>query len=428
MKLSIRLIVFIFLFIVGCVRMPTKERSEAMRRSSSTPQVADDLGFESLQKGIKDNIEFIKGSPRIPDQLTFGETKIEKQKYIEALSYLISNSADMKSLQKNIVNYFDFYEVYGRDNWSEILVTSYYSPLIKGSVKKTKEFSQPIYSAPEDMVFIDVEAYMTDFPDWKYFKEKVLEQKSSKTLIRGRVVKDDKKQSKIVPYYKREHIDGEKPIYDKSKIIAYVDPIKAFFLQIQGSGIIEFKNGKRITVGYAAQNGHAYVAIGKLLLHKIPKEKMSMQKIEEYLRTLPAAEIQTILNQNPSYVFFQKLEGKPLAYLGTEVVDGRTVATDNGLFPKGTLAFLQFEKPIFENSKSTEPIKWVQASRFVLDQDTGGAIRGPGRLDLYAGDGQQAEQFAGVMKNPARLYYLVPKSDFLSFLDKKNEQANANSY
>ena len=103
--------------------------------------------------------------------------------------------------------------------------------------------------------------------------------------------------------------------------------------------------------------------------------------------------------------------------MGTEVVDGRTVATDNGLFPKGSLAFLEFEKPIFENSKSTEPIEWKKSARFVLDQDTGGAIRGPGRLDLYAGGGSEAAQFAGVMKNPARLFYLVPKPDFLKKLN-----------
>lgn len=409
------ILVVIFLF-YGCARAPLKDRSNAMRKSSKNLQISDDLQFESLRRGIELNIEFIKDSSRVSSEIVFGRTKVTKKNYIAALRFLIDNSSDWNSFQDHIAQKFEFYEVYGNEDWAQIKATSYYTPLLKGSIKKTKEHSQPLYLTPEDMIFIDVDAYVEAFPRWKIFKEQVLEQKSSRALVRGRLLIDKNQKSRVIPYYKREEIDAEKPIFPKEQIIVYVDPIESFFLQIQGSGIIELTDGTKYTVGYANQNGHPYVAIGSLLLDKIPKERMSLQTISAYLRSLPKREAQKIMNSNPSYVFFQKMETMPQSFLGTEVVDGRTVATDAGLFPKGTLAYLEFEKPVFDHPKSTEPREWTKASRFVLDQDTGGAIRGPGRLDLYAGSGAEAEQFAGVMKNPARLFYLVPRAEFLNTL------------
>jgi membrane-bound lytic murein transglycosylase A len=115
-------------------------------------------------------------------------------------------------------------------------------------------------------------------------------------------------------------------------------------------------------------------------------------------------------------VFFRPLERHGVTALGTEVVAGRTIATDTSFFPKGALAFLQFEKPVFNSPGDTEPASWLPTSRFVLDQDTGGAIRGPHRVDLFWGRGPEAKQAAGVMKNKGRLVYFVPKPEFLQRL------------
>ncbi len=408
--------ILVLLLIWGCARAPVKDRSEAMRKTSSAPVVSDDLEFEGLIQGIQANADFLEKSQR--GDLIFGQQRIDKKKYISALRYLCKNTADKESFYKSVNENFDFYEVYGLDSWSEIKATSYYSPLLKGSKKKTKKMWQPLYSTPKDILVIDVDEFVDSFPKWKVFKEQILEQRSSRSLIKARLVEEKSRPSRIVPYFKREDID-EKEVFKKQKdlVIAYVDPVDSFFLQIQGSGIIEMEDGSRFTVGYANQNGHPYVAIGSLLLDKIPKEKMSMQSLQTYLRSLSKKEMQKVLNKNPSYVFFQKIDSKPIAFLGTEVVDGRTVATDNSLFPKGALAFLEFEKPVFDSPQAVEPVEWKKSARFVLDQDTGGAIRGPGRLDLYAGGGPAAEQFAGVMKNPARLFYLVPKPELLKKLD-----------
>lgn len=402
----------LILFVYGCVRAPIKDRSEAMRPASKIPQLADDLGFESLRDGLRANIDYIRTSPRAPAEYVFGPAKVRKAQYVAALELLLEKSVDLKSFQENTLRYFDYYEVYGIEEWGQIKATSYYAPVLEGSPKPTKELSQPLYFTPADMLSIDIDAFAEAFPKWRIFKEQVMEQRSSRAVARARMTKD----KKIVPYFDREEIDSKNSIADKKTVIVYVDPIKAFFLQIQGSGTVVMPDGSEFRVGYASQNGFPYVAIGNVLLDKIPKEKMSMQNIQSYLRTLSKKEMQKILNQNPSYVFFQKLSGKPITYLGTETVDGRTVATDQSFFPKGSLAFLEFEKPVFESPESVDPVSWTKSSRFVLDQDTGGAIRGPGRLDLFAGGGSEAEQFSGVMKNPGRLYYLVPKPELVKNL------------
>jgi len=198
--------------------------------------------------------------------------------------------------------------------------------------------------------------------------------------------------------------------------LAWVDPIDAFFLEIQGSGVVKFPNGKELRLGYAAQNGHPYVPIGKHLIGVIPKEKITLRAIEDHLRSLPPEESRKIMNLNPSYVFFRKLQGAGLTYFGTEVSAGRTIATDQAFFPKGALAYLEFEKPNFSSAVDAEPVSWTKTARFVFDQDTGGAIRGPHRVDLFWGKGSDAKQAAGVMKGKGRLVYMVPRPDFLSRL------------
>lgn len=412
-----KILALIILLFAGCARMPVTERSQAMRKAEQPPEIYDDLKFDSLINGLQANIDFVKKSTRMGTEVTFGPTKVNKKIYLSSLQELATNAKNIEEFKVLVAKNFDFYEVYGNEDWSKIKTTSYYSPLLKASKTKTKKLYQPLYKTPAEMISIDIDAYAEDFPKWKTFKENVLEQRSSKTLARGRIVTDQNGSVRIVPYYKRADIDEKNVIDSKKYALAYVDPVKAFFLQIQGSGILEFEDGKQMTVGYASQNGHPYVAIGSKLLDRIPKEKMSMQNIEAYLYTLNKKDMQNILNLNPSYVFFQEMKSRPQSYLGTDVVDGRTVATDQSLFPKGTLAFLKFEKPVFENLNNHEPIGWQPSARFVFDQDTGGAIRGPGRLDLYAGSGDEAEQFAGVLKNPAQLYYLVPKAEYIKALE-----------
>jgi membrane-bound lytic murein transglycosylase A len=178
--------------------------------------------------------------------------------------------------------------------------------------------------------------------------------------------------------------------------------VDAFFVEIQGSGIVRFPDGTSRVVTYAGKNGHRYEAIGAELLRRgaLTKEAMSMQAIRAWLAANPA-ERQALLARNPSYVFFRFADA-PIGALGVPVTADRTIAADARVFPKGALAFLETERPVDAQGTAMRPF-----SRFVLDQDAGGAIRTSARVDLYLGSGAYAENAAGRMRQPGRLWYLL---------------------
>lgn len=412
-------VILLSLFI-GCARAPLKSEIDSMRKSEKPQHIYDDLELSLLLPALEKNVDSLKKSSS--KQLRFGPTLIEKDLYIKVLETAIEtlkNNGSLENFYSFIDNNFDFYEVYGASKWGEVLVTSYYTPIIEASLKKNSKFSQPIYRAPPDLVIIDLKSFLQTFP---HLSKKISEN-SEKLQVRGRIIQNGSNSTSLVtPFYNREEIDFQKSLTGKGLEIAWVDPIDAFFLQIQGSGTLRFEDGTFIRVGYAEQNGHPYTPIGKFLFEAIPREKMSLQRIENYLRSLPKEKQEELLIQNQSYIFFQVLPQKPLTSLGSEVTAGRTMAADQKIFPKGALAFLEFEKPNFENSSDLDPIRWINTSRFVIDQDSGGAIRGPGHIDLFWGEGQEAGQNAGVMKHLGHLYYLVPNELFLSQI-KNTERA-----
>ncbi|MDD4974581.1 MAG: MltA domain-containing protein [Bacteriovorax sp.] len=386
-----RYLLCLFLFLTGCARAPLKRVEDAMRPVKSAPKFSDSLSRESFFIALKKHINVMKMSKQVADPMVFGDRKIEKIKYISALLKILEHESDWTDW---IGQNFDFYEVYGRSTWGEVMSTGYYEPQVHGSHQKSLEFSRALYATPNDLVTINL----------KYFANKIPKGEVPGTL-QGRI-----ENKTIVPYFTRKEIDTDAKLKDQNLELAWLDPIDAFFIQIQGSGVVEFENGEKIRLGYDNQNGHAYAALGKSLKNIIPPEKMSMQKIKAYLKTLPADELQKILNINPSYVFFKKIESDALTYAGMEVSEGRTIATDLNFFPKGALAFLDIEEPQFATLSDIEPTTWLKLPRFVLDEDIGGAIRGGGRVDLYFGKGDTAAQKAGVMKQKGRLYYLVPRN------------------
>jgi membrane-bound lytic murein transglycosylase A len=196
---------------------------------------------------------------------------------------------------------------------------------------------------------------------------------------------------------------------DKNLEIAWArDPIDVFFLHIQGSGILRFENGEYIRVNYNGQNGRPYLSVGRMLIEqgKISSEGMSMAAIRKYLEEHPE-ELTRILYANPSYVFFRKAEAGSHGSIGVRLTAGRSVATDARLFPKGALVFLESKKPLLDGKGNIG--LWKSYTRFGLNQDTGGAIRGPGRVDVFWGGGTFAQAAAGYTKQSGKLYFLVLK-------------------
>lgn len=183
------------------------------------------------------------------------------------------------------------------------------------------------------------------------------------------------------------------------------DPVDAFFLQVQGSGIVTLKEGGMMRVGYGGNNGHAFVAIGKLMIEEglIEKSSASMQSIRAWLRANPAR-AQELMNRNPRFIFFREVKEGPVGAMGVVLTAGRSLAVDPAFVPLGAPLWLDTTWPVDHgNIRRGDPLR-----RLMLAQDTGSAIKGPVRGDFFWGSGEEALQFAGAMKNPGRWFLLLP--------------------
>ena len=235
----------------------------------------------------------------------------------------------------------------------------------------------------------------------------------SRKKISAQIVFGENGQQQVVPLPSREEIDYKKALRQKKLEIAYADPIDVFFLHIQGSGVLQLNNNKEIRLGYAAQNGMKYEPIGKYMTDFIPPEEMSMQSIENTLRKYGPNYMKEIFIKNPSYVFFKKLPGRSQTTLGTEVTDLRTIAVDRSYFPLGLLAHLSYPSPT-KNPEDLKKLDLIENQHFTITQDTGGAIKGPGRADLFWGKGDKAKYYAGKMRHPAKMILFTPNTKLLA--------------
>ncbi len=264
------------------------------------------------------------------------------------------------------------------------LVTGYYEPILRGSWKKTKRFYVPLYKKPKDLISVNLGKFMPEL--------------ATKT-IQGRI-----ENQILVPYWTREQIYNGM-LVNKGLDLLWVDSlVDAFFLQIQGSGVVLLPSGERVRVGYAGKNGQPYFAIGRDLIKSgvLSKERVSMETIKDWLAKNPKKGLE-LMKKNKSFVFFRLLKGAgPLGAQGVELTPGRSVAVDRDFIPLGVPIWLDTTHPL----KDEKPLR-----RLVVAQDTGGAIRGPTRADFFWGAGYQAGKNAGFMKSFGTMHVLLPKFD-----------------
>jgi membrane-bound lytic murein transglycosylase A len=269
--------------------------------------------------------------------------------------------------ERRVKESFDFFKAAGRGEKRSVLFTGYYEPILEGSFVKKTQYRHPIYEVPGDMVVANLGKFKTKFRGER---------------IGGRVVGRE-----VVPYYNRKEIDGDGVLANRGLEIAWLaDPVDVFFLHIQGSGLVRLADGGFMQVSYAESNGRPYRGIGRLLLDqgKVTEKDLSLGGIKKYLRDNPG-EMAAILNHNESYVFYRIVEEGPVGSIGVPLTGGRSIATDLELFPRGALSFIRLRKPLLDENKRIT--SWVGFSRFVLNQDAGGVIKGPGRADVFCGRG-----------------------------------------
>ena len=264
------------------------------------------------------------------------------------------------------------------------LITGYYEPLLNGSWARSERYRYPIYRAPDDLLSIDLGSV---YPE-----------------LRGKRLRGRLEGRRVVPYYSRAEIENGKARLAGNELLWVDDPVALFLLHVQGSGRVRMESGDVVAVGYAQQNGHPYTSIGRTLIQQagFAPDQIDLPTIRAWLEQHPD-EAQSLMNTNASYVFFTLRDSKlpgPLGSLGVPLLAQRAIAVDPSYIPLGTPVWLDTELP-----GDGSPFR-----RLVFAQDTGGAIKGPLRADLFFGSGAAAEDTAGRMKQEGRLYVLQPVS------------------
>lgn len=299
-----------------------------------------------------------------------------------ALSRLSAQS-DAHTVRTVLEQHFQPWRVRNPDASVSGLITGYYEPLIQGSRQPKGPQSVPIYGPPSDMVVVDLGE---QYPEIQSMR------------LRGRI-----EGNRVIPYWTRAQIDtlGYRL---PAPVLAWADdPIEFFFLQIQGSGRVALPDGTMMRIGYADQNGHPYRSIGRWLIDQgeIKAHEASMQGIQAWARAHPQR-LRTLLNYNPSYVFFRELppsDAGPIGALGVPLTTERSIAIDPSVIPLGAPVYLSTTWPL-----SDRPL-----NRLMVAQDTGGAIKGAVRGDFFWGFGAQAGTQAGRMRQQGQMWVLMPK-------------------
>jgi len=354
---------------------------------------ADDLEFKGLADAARRSMAYYQKVPADapfvfgPRRVTAAEMALTLQDFLQ----IIEDPSLTPELKiDRIKNAFVLLRSVGSNGWGKVLFTGYYEPVISCRRSADDSFRYPLYRRPDDIVEIDLGQFGDNF---------------NKERLFGRLT-----GKKVIPYFSRQEIERDKVLGGKGlEVLWCADPVDIYLVQVQGSGRADLGNGELVGILYDGQNGRPYRSIGRYLIDTgaIPKENMSMHAIREYLRTHPD-ELFTILHQNPSYVFFRIDTGPAVGNIGVPLESDRSIATDYRLFPKGALALIRTEKPVIGGDGTVRA--WTTVTRFVLNQDTGGAIRGPGRVDLFWGRGKEAELAAGYMQQEGKLYFLLRKS------------------
>jgi membrane-bound lytic murein transglycosylase A len=271
----------------------------------------------------------------------------------------------------------------------EGLITGYYEPELRGALRQGGTYQVPLYARPPDLVEVDLGAFRNELDGER---------------IAGRIAGE-----RLVPYAERAQIASGALNGDGLELVWVDDAVAAFFLHIQGSGRIVFEGGEARRIGYAASNGHAYYAIGRALVERgaLTKDEVSLQSIRAWLGDHPD-EAAAVMALNRSYVFFRWLPGDgsepgPLGAANVPLTPGRSLAVDRRILPLGAPLWLATSTPLPDGGEA--PLR-----RLVIAQDTGGAIRGAVRGDLFWGAGAEAERIAGHMRQTGSTAVLLPRA------------------
>jgi membrane-bound lytic murein transglycosylase A len=369
---------------------PTTQQplSETLRKSteSATSLPSQSLDFSSLKPTTWSELTGWKHDDLIPAWEAFLQSCVSlvKQSLWQKSCTLATSitQPDNAILRNFFERNFKPYQVLNTDGSNEGLITGYYEPLLRGSRNPSGRYRFPLYTAPKELLVIDLGSIYPEVQDMK---------------LRGRL-----EGRNVVPYYSRAEIMNNPEILNGYEFLWVDDEVELFFLQIQGSGRISLENGEMLKIGYAEHNGHPYRSIGKLLVEngELPLEKASMQGIKQWGQQNPK-KLNKLLQENSRFIFFRELPDDlsgPLGAMGLPLTAGRSLAIDPRAIPQGAPVFLATTWP-----NTNKPLQ-----RLMVAQDTGNAIKGNIRADFFWGFGSEAGNQAGKMKQAGKMWVLMP--------------------
>jgi len=299
-----------------------------------------------------------------------GITLTLTQRSLRRFRQLLRHSPSPSALQAAVQREFILYQAVGKDGQGTVAFTGYFEPQYAASPTPTALYPYPIYRLPPDLA------------QWP-------QPHPTRLTLEG-----------------RDGLQGHKGLLRGQALAWLQDRLEAFLVQVQGSAQLQFPNGEVMTVGYAGRTDYPYTSIGGELVKdgKIALEDLTLPAVIAYFQDHPQA-LDDYLPRNQRFIFFQETQGAPArGSLGVPVTSERSIATDKSLMPPGALALIRTHLPT-QNGQG----EWVlqPTSRYVLDQDTGGAIQGPGRVDIFMGTGSTAGDRAGLINSEGQLYYLM---------------------
>ena len=358
MKSVLYFFMFIFIF-YGCSKTP-EVKINTMPHTLLTQSSFDDLPNWEYENYTEVLFDF--------------QNNCRAQKSKKIYKELCLESRSVHNARDFFENNFQVLKIHSQRK--DQILTGYYEPELNGSLTKKGKYIYPVYETPKDLVSVNLGLI---YPELKKYR------------LRGKL-----EGSKVVPYYTREELQNQEL---NASVICYVDSkVDLFFLEVQGSGRVKLDTNETIFIGYDNQNGHKYKSIGKYLIDKkeILPENISLQSIRKWFDENPE-KIDEILNYNDSVVFFKKRDHKAKGSLGLELTPLRSVAVDRSYILLGSMLYLNAKVDTFNNT------------RVVFAQDTGGAIKGAVRADMFLGYGEYAGELAGELKAPLALWLIVPK-------------------
>ncbi len=332
--------------------------------------------LQSLVTAVDRSLKYLATPKAAKDYRRYWGTEFNLERVRRSLirfRQLLVTANSPRELQQAVESEFEFYQSVGKDNQGTVEFTGYFVPTYRASRVPNAEYRYPLYRKP------------TNFDNWR-------KPHPTRVQLEG-----------------KDGLQGNKTVLAGHELVWLRDRLEAFLVQVQGSARLQLTDGTQMSITYGGSTNYRYTSIGGELVKDgiFPKEELTLPRLLTYFESHPQA-LDEYIPRNNRFIFFYETDNKPPnGNLSVPVTAERSIATDKSIMPPGALALIQAPIP---QVSSKGDLETRSVTRYVLDQDTGSAIKGAGRVDIFLGSGDLAGDRAGLLNGPGKLYYLLLKN------------------